>query len=112
MAVVVNSATQVSTVSGNGGGRINTFDVSVSFGAGDDAVTEAAILATIGLGSGFIVGAQDRGGIILANAGAQGLSPYYDDAAMEIRFANSVTGTDHAAIAATAGAHFTVIVRQ
>ena len=44
MAVVVNSATQVSTVSGNGGGRINTFDVSVSFGAGDDAVTEAAIL--------------------------------------------------------------------
>ena len=112
MAVVVNSATLVSTVSGNGGGRINTFDVSVDFGAGDTAVTEAAILTEIGLGLGYILGAQDRGGIILANAGAQGLSPYYDDAAMEIRFANSVTGAAPAPLAATAGAHFTVTVQQ
>lgn len=113
MAVIVNSANRFCSLPGNGGGFINLYKFDVSFGAGDQALTEAAILAAIP-GTGTVLDVADMGNVAFVenSGGGDGCVPFYDVANSELQFINSVDGVKNTAIQAATNAIFTITVQQ
>ena len=111
-ASVSGTPTALSSLAGNGGGRITMYDTIIAFGAGDTGIAQSLIIAAIPGSNGKIIGISDRGGAAFnANVGANGCVPYFDSENSEIRFVNTVDGVKNTAIEA-ATFHLTITVQQ
>lgn len=114
-ASVSGTPTALSSLAGNGGGRITMYDTVIDFEAGDTGINESLIIAAIPGSNGKIIGISDRGGAAFAeNGGTDGCVPYFDSENSQIRFVNTVDGVKNTAMQATAGAgfHLTITVQQ
>lgn len=112
-ASVSGTPTALSSLAGNGGGRITMYDTIIAFGAGDTGIAQSLIIAAIPGSNGKIIGISDRGGAAFDEngGGTDGCVPYFDSENSEIRFVNTVDGVKNTAIAA-ATFHLTITVQQ